>query len=423
MAISDVENEITVETHTPAVAKEEPAAEINVLDLLIVLAQRRAVIVKAVIAGTVIGAVLAFLLPNRYTATTRILPPQQNQSLAATMMSGQLAAMGPLAAVAGRELGLKNPNDLYIGMLKSRTVEDALVWRFDLRKVYWDSRMSDARKDLEKAATITAGKDGLISISVEDKDRKRAASMANAYVEELRKLTQNVAVTEAGQRRMFFEQQVNQAKESLSAAEQALKETQQKTGMIQLDGQARAIIESVVRLRGQIAAKEVQIHAMKSFATEENPDLAMANEELAGMRAQLAKMERQQTTGGDVAIPTGNVPQAGLEYVRRLRDVKYYESIFEALAKQYELARLEEARQGAVIQVVDPAVEPDKKSSPKRWLIILSGMLLSLVGVSGWVLGNEALQRLKEVEPEQAEKLTMLKGFLFSRKGTETFTH
>jgi uncharacterized protein involved in exopolysaccharide biosynthesis len=360
--------------------------------LWIVVAQHKKWIGKVTAAIMVLAAIVTFLLPNHYTATTTLLPPQQNQSLAAAL-SGQLSGMGPLAAVAGKDLGLKTSSDLYIGMLKSNTVEDALIYRFELMKVYRDSRKSDAREDLEKASAIAVGKEGFISISVEDRDRTRAAAMANAYVTELQKLTQNVAVTEAGQRRLFFEQQVTQAKDNLANAEDALQKTQQKTGIIQLDGQAKAIIESVGQLRAQIAAKEVQLQSMHSFATENNPDVFIANQELAGLRAQLAKLELQQNvSSGDIQVPTGKIPEAGLEYLRRLRDVKYCESIFELLAKQYEAAKLDEGRQGAVIQVIDPATEPDKKSSPKRTLIVVIATALGLMGSMAFIVAAQLVK-------------------------------
>jgi uncharacterized protein involved in exopolysaccharide biosynthesis len=407
-ASSGVANEIE------AISSEAPNVEqfedrINPLDLLIVVAEHKKWIAKVTAGITLLAALVVFLMPNCYTATTRILPPQQNQSLA-TALTGQLAAMGPLAAAAGKDLGLKNPSDLYIGMLKSETVENALVQRFDLMKVYRDSRKSDAREHLEKAATIIAGKEGFITVSVEDKDRKRAAAMANAYVTELQKMTQGVALTEAGQRRLFFEQQVNQAKENLANAEQAFKETQQKTGIIQLDGQSKAIIDSVAQVRAEIAAKQVQLQAMRSFGTEHNPDVFVANQELAGLEAQLNKLEQQQNAGGgDLQVPTGKIPELGLEYFRRARDVKYCESIFELLAKQYEVAKLDEAKQGTVIQVIDPASEPDKKSSPKRALIILVVGLLAFLGASAWVLFAASLRQLQEEQPEQQQRITRLK--------------
>ena len=369
----------------------------QLLDWLIVLSQRKRIILRTTLASAVLAAIVALILPNRYTATANILPPQQSQSLAASMI-GQLGALGPMAAMAQKDLGLKNSSDLYVGMLRSRTAEDALIRRFDLLRVYRDKRMSDARKHLENASSIVVGKDGFIRISVEDKDRRRAPQLANAYVDELRQLTQDLAVTEAGQRRLFFERQLELAKNHLADAEQALKQTEQTTGLIQLDGQAKAIIESVVKLRAAIAAKEVELHAMRLFSTEQNPDVQLGEQQLSGLRAQLVLLEKQ-SGGGDVQLPVGNVPEAGLQYVRKLRDVKYAETIFELLAKQYEAARLDEAKTAAVIQVVDPALEPDRKSSPWRSLIVALAALLGFFSSCLYGLIADALHRMR-LEPE-----------------------
>ncbi len=386
--------------------------EISLLDLLAVVAKRKWMIVRAVIVSAVVASVIAILIPNRYTATTTLLPPQQQTSLASTLVS-QLGGIGALGAVAGRELGLKNPSDIYVGMLKSRVVADALINQFDLMKVYRDKKMTDAREDLDKASDMLAGKDGLITISVEDKDRQRAASLANAYVGELRKLTDTLAVTEAAQRRLFFAQQLQKSKDDLANAEVALKQTQQKTGLIQLDGQATAIIESVTKAQAQIAAKEVQLQAMQSYATEQNPSLVLLRQELSGLYAQLAKLERQRNLGGgDIRVPTAGVPEAGLEYVRRLRDVKYYETIFELLAKQFEVAKLDEAREGSIVQVVDPAVLPDKKSFPPRTLIIVGTIILAFFGAVLWAILAESISR-KQDNPKVQQQLTEIKG-LFS---------
>jgi uncharacterized protein involved in exopolysaccharide biosynthesis len=189
-------------------------------------------------------------------------------------------------------------------------------------------------------------------------------------------LTQHLAVTEASQRRLFFEQQVQQAKDSLANAEVALKETQQKTGMIQLDSQAKAMLEAIGKLKAQVAAKEVELQAMKSFATEQNPDVVLTQEQLSALRGQLAKLEKQQPTdSADPFMAAEKVPAVALEYVRRLREVKYQEAIFELLAKQYQAAKLDEAKEAAVIQTVDPAITPDKKSSPERALILGIGLI------------------------------------------------
>jgi uncharacterized protein involved in exopolysaccharide biosynthesis len=386
--------------------------ECRVLDLLIILSRRKPLILRATLAAALLAGMVSLLLPNRYTATANILPPQQSQSLAASMI-GQLGPLGPMAAMAQKDLGLKNPNDLYVGMLRSRTAEDALIRRFDLRRVYRDKKMSDARHDLENASSIVLGKEGFVSISVEDKDPSRASQIANAYVDELRQLTQDLAVTEAGQRRLFFERQLELAKNNLADAEQALKETEQKTGLIQLDGQAKAIIESVVKLRALMAAKEVELHAMRLFSTEQNPDVMLGEQQLSGLRAQLALMEKQSSGPADIqvsasSVPSGNVPEAGLQYVRKLREVKYAEAMFELLAKQYEAARLDEAKTAAVIQVLDPAIEPDRKSSPERTWMVVIATLLGLFGSVGYVLSSEALGRMR-LNPDVNERLTMLK--------------
>ena len=381
--------------------------ESRVLDLLIVLSQRKQVILRTTLVAAVLAAVVSLLLPNRYTATTKILPPQQSQSLAASMI-GQLGALGPMATMAQKDLGLKNPNDLYVGMLRSRTAEDALIRRFDLLRVYRDKKMSDAREDLEESSSIVLSKEGFITISVEDKDRRRAPQIANAYVDELRRLTQDLAITEAGQRRIFFERQLGMAKNNLADAEQALKETEQKTGLIQLDGQAKAIIESVVKLRAAIAAKEVELHAMRLFSTEQNPDVLLGEQQLSGMRGQLARLETQSRGPAGVQVPASNVPEAGLQYVRKLRDLKYAETIFELLAKQYEAARLDEAKTAAIIQVVDPAIEPDRKSWPKRTWIVGIVTFLGFFGSVGYVLLVEALRRLR-LNPEVDARWTTLR--------------
>jgi tyrosine-protein kinase Etk/Wzc len=390
-------------------AAPRETTEIDLLDLLIVLARRKKLIVWATVGSAVIAAIISLLIPNRYTATATILPPQQTQSTA-TMLMNQLAGsgLGSLAAMAGGGLGLKNPNDLYIGMLKSHTVEDRLIQQFGFQHIYSDKRLSDTRNDLEKYSDISSGKDGMIAISFEDKDPKRAAAVANSYVDELRDLTQHLAVTEASQRRLFFEEQVQQAKDDLANAEIALKDTQQKTGMIQLDSQAKAVIEAIGTLRGQIAAKEVQLQAMRSFATDQNPDYVVAEQQLAGLQAQLGKLEKQQPSdSSDPLMATSKVPGVALEYVRRVREVKYREAVFEALAKQYEAAKLDEAKEAAIIQVVDPATPPDRKSSPKRMLIVLAGGLLGLVIALFYVFGSEALQYVQK-DHVQTARLNLL---------------
>jgi uncharacterized protein involved in exopolysaccharide biosynthesis len=388
--------------------------EISLLDLLIVLAERKSIIFWITATFAVVAIVISLILPKRYTATVVVLPPQQNSSMGAAIAS-QLGNLGSMAALAGGSLGLKNPNDMFIAMLKSRTVEDAMVQHFGLMREYNQSYPSDARRVFERHTNVDgSGKDGLIHISVDDRDPNRASELANGYVDQFRNLSENLAITEASQRRLFFEKQLELAKDNLANAEEALKENQQKTGLIQLDSQARALIESAAALRAQIAAKEVQIQSMRTFATGENAQLIQAQQELDGLRTQLAKLGGSENIDSGLMVPKGQVPEAGLEYVRKLRDVKYYETIFDILARQFEIAKLDEAKQGAVVQVVDAAVPPDKRSFPKRGLIVLGGT------AAGFFFGLLAAlflafyQHLKGA-PDVSQKLSVLRHSLFSR--------
>lgn len=388
-------------TSEPGISDEE----ISLWDLLIVLAKHKRVLIRVPLFCAVIAAALSLFLHNRFTAETKILPPQQGPSLASAVL-GQL---GPLAGAAASNLGLHNPSQVYVAMLQSRTVADAVIKQLKLEQAYGAKRLSEAEEILAENSSISAGTDGTITVSVDDVNPARAANIANSYVQQLEGLTQTLGVTEASRRRIFFEAQLREAKDNLSSAEAAMKQTQESTGLIQPEGQARAIIDTVASLSRSIAAKEVQLQTMRAFATPQNPDLIRTQEELSGLRAQLSKLEQaQQGRRGDMLLSTGNVPSASLEYVRKLRDVKYYEAVYEILAKQYELARLDEARDSAIIQVLDKAVTPEKKSKPKRSLIVLftwvAAMILCVLGVFVYEAAVHST-----ANPENASRVAVLK--------------
>src|SRR6185312_5954686 len=382
--------------------------EISLIDLLIVLAQRKRLILWVTGAFALVSAIIALLLPVRYTATVILLPPQQKSSLS-EMFASQLGSLGGLSSLAGGSLGIKNPNDMYVAMFKSQTVEDGMIQRFGLMQEYHKRFISDARKQFENYATVDgSGKDGLIHISIEDHNPKRAAELANGYVDEFRDLSEHLAITEASQRALFFKQQLDQSNENLVKAEDALVQTEKKTGLIQVDAQARALIESAASLNAQIAAKEVQIQEIRTYANGDNAQLVRAEQELDGLRAQLAKLGgSQDVSAGGIIVPKGLVPTASLEYVRRVRDVKYYDTIFNILAQQFELAKLDEAKEGALIQVVDPATPPDKRSFPKRTLIIVAATLLGFI-VGILLVFWQAAYRSIDSNPEASAKLRLL---------------
>jgi tyrosine-protein kinase Etk/Wzc len=388
----------------------ESSNDISLVDLLIVLGRRKKFLAVSTLAVFAVALIVTLLIPKRYTATITVLPPQQGSSLSSALLS-QVGNLGALGSLASGSLGLKNPADMTVALLKSRSVEDAMIQRFDLMKLYKEKRLSDARKSLENHTSIDSNiKDGLIRIEIEDRDPKRASDMANAYVDEYQKFSQHLAIGEAGQRRLFFEHQLVGAKNDLAGAEEALKASQQKSGMIQLDSQARALIESVAALRAEITAKEVEISSLSLSETSNNPDIRMAREQLAALQSQLRRIGGTQSgEDSDLIVPRGKIPQAGMDYVRKLRDVKYNEMIFEILAKQFEVAKIDEAHEGAIIQVVDPAVPPDKKSFPKLSLIVpgvtFVWILLAIFGI----LFLEGIRRASR-RPEDYRKLQAFKG-------------
>jgi tyrosine-protein kinase Etk/Wzc len=388
---------------------ESAEDEISILDMLIVLAHGKRTVLAFTVLGAILSVVVALLLPKSYQAEAVVMPPAQGTSMASMMMS-QLTGMGGIASLAGGALGLKSQNDMYVSMFQSRVVEDHMIQRFGLAQEYHAKYMSDARKKLEGRSDIDgSGKDGLIHIKVTDHDPKRASELANGYIEEFQKLSEHLAITEAGQRRLFFEKELQQAKDNLGNAEEALVRTQQKTGMIELNSQSRALILAAASLQAQIASKEVEIRSMETFATSQNSQLVQAQQELAGLRAQLAKLGSSGTgNDADLVLPRGQVSEAGLEYVRKLRDVKYYETMFQFLAQQFEAAKLDEAKEGAIVQVVDPAITPDRRSFPHRGLIVIvATFAFFLIGVF-FVLAKTRLEKMRQ-DPEAGLKLRQLR--------------
>ena len=392
---------MTMTENLTAAAHSAGAEEdgIDLLDILMVIAREKNMILRATVAAAVLSAAIAMLLPGVYIAKAVILPPQDDRSGLSSMAMGALAEIssGRGGGGLGAALGLENPSDVYIGILKSRSVADALIQRFNLKEQYGVDTLVAAREVLAKQVSITSDIEGLISIVFEDEDAKRSADIANAYVEELEKLTRRIAITEAAQRRLFIERQIKQTQEKLAQAENSLKVTQERTGVIDLDNQGKAIIEAVASLRAQAAAKEVQIAGMQSFATASNPDLVRVRQELAGLNSQIGRLEHDSVNGnGDIMVATGRMPEAGLEFLRKMRDMKYQQAVYEMLTKQYEIARVDEARNSVVIQVVDPAIVLDEESGPRRSLIVLLATVTTLILVVMWVLVRGSLVRVQQ---------------------------
>ena len=367
--------------------------EISLLDLLQVVADNLRLLVLVPLAAGLLALGITFAIPPTFTATTKFMPPQQQQSSAAAMLAG----LGALGGLAGAASGLKNPADQYVAFVKSRSVQDELIERFQLTERYEQKFKQDTRLVLEKNVQIAAGKDGLITIDVSDKDAQFSAQLANAHIEELGKLLNRLAVTEAQQRRMFFEKQLTNAKDNLVKAEQALKASGVNSSA--LKASPTAAVEGLAKLKAGITAQEIKLASMRGYLTESAPDFKQAQTELSAMRGQMARAEKEEPASGG----------KDSDYIAKFRDFKYHETLFDLFAKQYEMARVDESREGAVIQVLDAAQPPERKSKPKKALIAMLTTLAVGFALLLFVFVRQALRGAAQT-PESAEKIGRLRG-------------
>lgn len=342
----------------------------------------------------------ALLLPQSFTARTTLLPPGSQQQ------SGSAAALGALGAlgVLPGGLGAKTPDELYVSLLRSDSVLRALDVRFKLQERYSVKSFEQLRKAAPVYITIGSDKKtGVITLMVEDKDPAFAADLANAHLGEVSKVLDRLAVTEAQQRRVFFEGQLQKTKDNLVKAEQDLRVVQEKSGVIVLDKQAEALIGSAAQLRAVIAEREVQLKVLKTGATEQNPEVIRLNSELAALRGELTRLESSKRPANGGGNGSGNggangaevsaldmavnrLPEAGIAYIRARRELKLQETLLENILRQYELAKLDEAKEGQVLQQIDKAVPPDYRSFPPRMILVAGGTLAGLLLGAAWVI-------------------------------------
>jgi uncharacterized protein involved in exopolysaccharide biosynthesis len=365
--------------------------EISLLDLLQTIVDNLRLLVLGPLLVGLTAFGISLVIPPTYTATVKFLPPQQQQSSAASM----LASLGGLGGLAGAAAGLKNPTDQYMAFLKSNSVQEALIARFNLQDRYETPLKTDTRATLTGSTRAAAGKDGLITVEIDDTDPQFAANLANAYVEELQKLLARLAVTEAQQRRTFFEKQLSQVKDKMIAAEQALRSTGISGNV--LKSNPASAVAAVAALKAQVTVQEVKVGAMRGYLAETAPDFKLAMNELNSLRQQLSRQEQDEPT------TTGQS-----DYVAKYREFKYQETLFELFAKQFELAKVDESREGAVIQVLDAAQPPERKAKPKKALIATLATLFAGFALLLFVFIRQALRSANQ-NPVSAEKISRLK--------------
>jgi uncharacterized protein involved in exopolysaccharide biosynthesis len=406
-------NEIATENQIDStLSKTDPHDEqegVDLVEVMIVVAKRKKAILGAAFAAALISSAVSLQLPSVYESEVRLLPPQQSQSSTSMLLS----QLGGLAGVAGAA-GIKNPADVYVSMFKSRTLADRMIDRFSLQKHYEISSREKARGRLQGSTAIVLGKEGLITIRVEDEDQNLVASLANGYVDELFRLTKTLAVTEAAQRRLFFEHELENAKNNLVKSEIALKGAMDEHGVVSVDTEGRAQLATIARLRAQATSQEITLSSMKAFVTPDNPEYRRAAESLSSVRAELARLENGRVDAGTDISAARTTSTTGIKNIQLLRDVKYHEMLYELLAKQYEAARLDEAKDPSVIQVLDQAVKPERRSKPKRAFIVLLSTFLAAAIAVIFVLLAEAKKRWLE-SPGAPKKWNNLKASIQSK--------
>lgn len=381
---------------------------INLLDSWRVLVKRRKLIVLTVGFALIVSIGLSLILPTIYASTTSILPPQQESSLGMGMAASQLA--GGLGGLTGSFLGLKSPADLWVGILKSRTIFDAVITRFDLVKSLETATLEDARNTFGKMVSIKKSKEDIISITVEDKDPERAALLANAFVEELDRINKSIVMTSGGRMRTFVEKRLKEAQEGLSRTEEAVKEFQDKNGAVKLDDQSKAVIEAIGTLKGQLMAKEVELQTFLSYATPNNPQAEILRSQISELRQALLEMEEGKKGGNStpksIFIPTSRIPNLSLQYARLLREAKIQLTLYELLTQQYEVARIQEAKDSPTVQVLDLAV-PGEKIKPKRTQIVLLSIFSAVFITVFLALFIESLEKMKTQQLNEKRDLPL----------------
>jgi tyrosine-protein kinase Etk/Wzc len=393
--------------YSPSLEATKSGIEFDLLDLLLVMAERKKEIIFATLIGALLATGVVFLVHPTFTAKAVVLPPQQGQSSA-----GLLTQLGNLASLTGlgSSTAARDPNDLYMAVLQSNTVADGLIKRLNLMQAYKTKKLSQARRTLAANSRFSSEKGGMISITIKDEDPRRAAQIANAYVDELHDINSRLIIGEAGVRRNFFGQQLALEKDRLTDAEIALQQTEESTGAISPSGQTGVVISQVAALQAQIISREVQLDALRTSSTDQNPDVIRLNNEIAGLRNQMLTLESLQKgrKPGDISLTSRSLPQDQVIFLRMQRDVQYHTLIFDLIARQFEAARLDEAKASPLIQVLDPAEPPERKSGPYRALWVLIGLVLGFIFGCVRVIGSYVHSRVV-ADPDNAARLAQFR--------------
>jgi capsule polysaccharide export protein KpsE/RkpR len=367
------------------------AQELNLLEVLTQILRRKSLIAKGTLIALLIGVIVAIFSPREYIATTSLMPPQQAPSSAAMLMNQAAALSGPFSASSALSSAFKNPSAIYVGLLSSRSVADALITRFNLLKIYHAKSMTAARNRLGSSTKVEIDKNGLLLISVKDHDRIQAAALADGYTTELRNLAGRMAAQEANERKVFFETQLKEARDRLIDAEVAFQSVQKSKGIIQPEAQTRSMVEGIARLRSDIIEQRASLQTLQSYTTDQSPQVQLRKKQLADLEAQAAAFASKGSSVNAAGINLGDMPDIGMQYLNAEHELQMRQAVFDMLLKQYNAAQLDESKSPLIVEVVEPAVVPETTSGPRRALIVLgvalSGFIFSvLFALASWAV-------------------------------------
>jgi capsule polysaccharide export protein KpsE/RkpR len=403
------------EHETPETSEAPERAETSESNLarLQLLWAHRKMLWRVGIYAALGSALVAFLIPSRYESTARLMPPDNQSSsglaMAAAAMSGAAGA-GGLGGIAGDLLGLKSTSDVFVGILGSRTSQDKLIQQFDLKKLYGDRRMEDARKDLAEHTAISVDrKSQIITITVTDRSPRRAAAMGQAYVEELNNLVAELSTSSARRERIFLEGRLQAVNQDLEVAEKNFSEFASKNTAIDVKEQGKAMVEAAAVLQGQLIAAQSQYQGLREIYTDNNPRVRTVKARIDELQRQLEKLggkgESATTVSGqpgDSMYPSiRKLPLLGVMYADLYRRTKIQETVLEALTKEYEMAKVQEAKEIPTVKVLDVANIPEKRSFPPRLPIIFLGTISALTIAAVWIFGNEAWMETDANDPRK----------------------
>jgi uncharacterized protein involved in exopolysaccharide biosynthesis len=386
---------------------DSPGTEHGSVEHLRVIWSERRFVARMALIGLIAATLVAFLLPKRYTSITRLMPPDNESGSGMAMLAALSGKTGGLAGVAGDLLGVKGSGALFIGILQSQTVRDRLIQRFDLKRVYWDRLDEDARKDLAERTGISEDrKSGIITISVTDRDPRRATAMAQAYVEELNRLSTELSTSAAHRERVFLEQRLNAVKKDLDQAAREFSEFSSKNTAIDIKEQGRAMVEAAARLQGELIAAESQEKGLEAIYAPENFRVQAIRARIAELRKQLEKIggagaDTPTASAAELYPSIRELPLLGVKYADLYRQTKIQEAVYETLTQQYELARVQEAKETPSVKVLDPASNPERKSFPPRVGIMFLGTCLGLAAGWFWLILRHRWHQTDPTDPRK----------------------